>query len=132
MWQNPQETADLVTYTEEILNGKLHFLCNFSFFCWEAWFKPVKLWRNAFKKLNKSSGESIHLIFWPSYNFQSKFYLMFYVRKSLFRFYMSFLSNLCIHHSKGMKELAWLEGQFNSTFVMEDWNIFSCGVSFTH
>ena len=23
-----QETADLVTYTEEILNGKLHFLCN--------------------------------------------------------------------------------------------------------
>ena len=24
---NPQETADLVTITEEILNGKLHFLC---------------------------------------------------------------------------------------------------------
>ena len=24
----PQETADLVTFTEEILNGKLHFLCN--------------------------------------------------------------------------------------------------------
>ena len=28
MWQNPQETADLVTFTEEILNGKLHFLCS--------------------------------------------------------------------------------------------------------
>ena len=27
MWQNPQEAADLVTFTEEILNGKLHFLC---------------------------------------------------------------------------------------------------------
>ena len=27
MWPNPQETADLVTLTEEILNGKLHFLC---------------------------------------------------------------------------------------------------------
>ena len=27
MWPNPQETADLVTFTEEILNGKLHFLC---------------------------------------------------------------------------------------------------------
>ena len=26
MWPNPQETADLVTFTEEILNGKLHFL----------------------------------------------------------------------------------------------------------
>ena len=27
MWPNPQETADSVTFTEEILNGKLHFLC---------------------------------------------------------------------------------------------------------
>ena len=27
MWQNLQETVDLVTFTEEILNGKLHFLC---------------------------------------------------------------------------------------------------------
>ena len=24
----PQETADLITFTEEILNGKLHFLCS--------------------------------------------------------------------------------------------------------
>ena len=24
MWPNPQETADLVTFTEEIFNGKLH------------------------------------------------------------------------------------------------------------
>ena len=26
MWPNPQFPADLVTFTEEILNGKLHFL----------------------------------------------------------------------------------------------------------
>ena len=26
MWSNPSETADLVTFTKEILNGKLHFL----------------------------------------------------------------------------------------------------------
>ena len=26
MWPNPQKTADLVTFTEEILNEKLHFL----------------------------------------------------------------------------------------------------------
>ena len=26
MWPNPQFSADLVTYTEQILNGKLHFL----------------------------------------------------------------------------------------------------------
>ena len=28
MQPNPQETADLITFTEEILNGKLYFLCN--------------------------------------------------------------------------------------------------------
>ena len=28
MWPNSQETADLVTFTEETLNGKLHFLCS--------------------------------------------------------------------------------------------------------
>ena len=27
MWPNPQ-SADLVTFNEEILNGKLHFLCS--------------------------------------------------------------------------------------------------------
>ena len=27
MWPNPQEVADLVTFTEEILNGKFNFLC---------------------------------------------------------------------------------------------------------
>ena len=28
MQPNQQETADLITFTEEILNGKLYFLCN--------------------------------------------------------------------------------------------------------
>ena len=28
MWPNLQETADLVTFTEDIFNGKLHFLCS--------------------------------------------------------------------------------------------------------
>ena len=27
MWPNPQFSANLVTFAEEILNGKLHFLC---------------------------------------------------------------------------------------------------------
>ena len=31
MWTNLQETADLVTFTEEILNEKLHFLCSVIF-----------------------------------------------------------------------------------------------------
>ena len=36
MWPNPQETADLVTFTEETLNGKLHFLRSE---CWSVVFK---------------------------------------------------------------------------------------------
>ena len=32
MWPNPQEPGDLVKFTEEILNGKLHFLCSVSAF----------------------------------------------------------------------------------------------------
>ena len=28
MWSNPQESADLVTFTREICNKKLHFLCS--------------------------------------------------------------------------------------------------------
>ena len=28
MWPNPQQTTKLVTFTEEILNEKLHFLCS--------------------------------------------------------------------------------------------------------
>ena len=28
MWPNPQFPADLITFTEEILNWKLHFLCS--------------------------------------------------------------------------------------------------------
>ena len=28
MWPNPQLPADLVTFTEEILNGKLNFMCS--------------------------------------------------------------------------------------------------------
>ena len=27
LWYTKQETADLVTFTEEILNGKFHFFC---------------------------------------------------------------------------------------------------------
>ena len=30
MWPNPQETADLVTFTEEILNGNFIFCALFS------------------------------------------------------------------------------------------------------
>ena len=37
MWPNPQETADLVTFTEEIVNGKLYFLCSVFFIAASDW-----------------------------------------------------------------------------------------------
>ena len=43
MWPNPQEAADLVTFTEEILNGKLHS----SVQCIFLWFMIGKLMRNS-------------------------------------------------------------------------------------
>ena len=39
MWPNPQFPANLVTFTEEILNGKLHFLC--SVICTKASFNKA-------------------------------------------------------------------------------------------
>ena len=35
MWPNPQETAVLVTFTEEILNEQLQFLCSDTFNQWQ-------------------------------------------------------------------------------------------------
>ena len=37
MCPNPRFPADLVTFTEDILNGKFHFLCSASQF--QAWFE---------------------------------------------------------------------------------------------
>ena len=45
MWSNPQCSVDLVTFTEEILNQKLHSLCSvvcfgcFSNYCFKRWMK---------------------------------------------------------------------------------------------
>ena len=36
IWPNLQEIVDLVTFTEEILNEKLYFLCSAR--CWKNWF----------------------------------------------------------------------------------------------
>ena len=45
MWPNPQFPADMVTFTEEILNGKLHFLSSISF----------EVWRDCRKKAHQPS-----------------------------------------------------------------------------
>ena len=50
MWPNSQFSADLVTFTEEIINGKLHFLCSvccskFGIACPRVLFR--KLWKSS-------------------------------------------------------------------------------------
>ena len=42
MWPNTQETADLVTFTEEILNGKLNFSCSVSSNICSIWFYDTR------------------------------------------------------------------------------------------
>ena len=32
MWPNPKEIADMVTFTEEIINGKIRFFLQWQFF----------------------------------------------------------------------------------------------------
>ena len=44
MWPNPQEAAYLVTFTKEIPNEKLHFLCRVTYSKFETQFQPV-LWQ---------------------------------------------------------------------------------------
>ena len=55
---NPQETADLVTFAEKILNGKLHFLC-IGICCLRftnAYLKFQSFWIVSFNQVRKKVG----------------------------------------------------------------------------
>ena len=45
MWPNPQKTAGLVTFTEEIVNEKLRFLCSDNYDVEIVW---GRRWRECF------------------------------------------------------------------------------------
>ena len=60
MWPYPQEIADLVTFTEEILNGKLHFLCSASFKILLVWiFIEIETPLNSGTKLGQKDGTGL-------------------------------------------------------------------------
>ena len=77
MWPNPQFPADLVTFTKEILNGKLHFFCSEKSFTeriqivWMKWLVNTKtylhflnyrkFWAYPFPILQSSSGKVLGL-----------------------------------------------------------------------
>ena len=56
MWPNPQETADLDTFTGEILNGKLYFLCSEFTILTTSEIKEVE--DEKFKQANKNAYET--------------------------------------------------------------------------
>ena len=61
MWPNLQETADLVKFTEEIFNGKRHFLCSvtanmspYNIFMSGFWLNIAKWFKNSLLILGRS------------------------------------------------------------------------------
>ena len=57
MRANPQETADVVTFTEEILNAKLYYLCFDNSNLIAKWFY-IRIWTKTIA-IKITSGESI-------------------------------------------------------------------------
>ena len=86
MWPNPQEPADLVTFTEEIFNGKLNFCAVVIFsFKW----KRAKTIRNNMSKTGgvvTSSSKVPHLWHYVSFLFAKRPHIL----KSIFLTYSSF------------------------------------------
>ena len=58
MWPNPQETADLVTFTEEILKWKTSF-----FEQWKLFFQKLLLLKNCASKLDCATEEHNLVVF---------------------------------------------------------------------
>ena len=62
MWPDPQQFhVDLVTFTEEILNGELHFLCRVNWTStdvkWVRIFNPIKMFNGQWRKLSEETEE---------------------------------------------------------------------------
>ena len=81
MRSNPQETADLVTFSEELLNGKLHFLCSVSK---SSVSREFVLSDQGFDAMRKSSW-SLHIAFGKSWTL----FLILNFNKNLFLYYFS-------------------------------------------
>ena len=59
MWSDLQENVDLVTFAEEILNEKLHFVCNVKHGKYMGQRKPV-LWHILRSKISISNNQLIY------------------------------------------------------------------------
>ena len=66
MWPNPQFPVDLVTFTEETLYGKLHFLCNENYRKIKYWVFTIT-WKNQYNLISIMCF-IISRIIWPIRN----------------------------------------------------------------
>ena len=79
MWPNPQESVDLVTFTEDILNKKLYFLCR-------VFFKP-------FNPLSTFSNVSLSILLTSDYKLaKPAFWANFIVSRPVAFFESDFLA----------------------------------------
>ena len=70
MWPNLRETADLVTFTEEIRNGKLHFLCSAN----KTIIRTLNIWKMLYTGCPMKEAISL-LLSWNIYYFNNKWLL---------------------------------------------------------
>ena len=61
MWPNWQETADLATFTEKILDGKLRFMCSVMNMLWKLTFPSMHISQ---KFASFLFGKQYELIYW--------------------------------------------------------------------
>ena len=62
MWLNPQFPADLVTFTEEILNATLHFLCSADTVSKVPQLTDKGLLRKSISKMNEMAAGPLGLV----------------------------------------------------------------------
>ena len=110
MWPNPQDTADLVTFTEEILIEKLDFLCcvvpaltNKVLFLIQQMF-VVKLFQK-WELSVKQNFQIPHLV--VSWTIGSIFHFMLSDIFSLFSFHMYFKNSVLLTYFLWQKSLVW-------------------------
>ena len=64
MHKNPQETADLVTFTGEILNGKPYFVCSVSLSSMLVKWKPAIDHKHVFRTLFTDLSKAFGFLLW--------------------------------------------------------------------
>ena len=72
MWPNPQETADLITFTEEIFNEKVHFFVQCVLLLWDQQYLKNMVKHGVYKPIKNpipvelTDSVRLYWLFWNS------------------------------------------------------------------